>query len=203
MEAKCHATLTALTKLIIQLCVIFLVGIRITFLCLEDTSAFGLDKSLLLRFIWIFGNLLIIAADIILLCGILNSWNEIVMYCLIYNQIINWMTLIYLLLSGFSWTIFDFRVPNLRFSSSLCVLMFGLNLETSSISLLVLATTIECIRLSLLTLAHMGLNILNPPYQNVLPLWTPQQNNPIEEENGQRNFTGQACSAGGDHVQIN
>ena len=81
--------------------------------------------------------------------------------------------------------------------------MFGLNLETSSISLLVLATTIECIRLTLvtlLTLAHMGLNILNTPYQNVLPLWTPQQNNPNEEANGQRNFTGQACSAGGDYV---
>ena len=199
MEAKCHTVLTDLTQLIIQLCVIFLVGIRITFLLfLEDTSAFGLDNGLL-WFVWIFGNLLIIAIDITLLCGILNSWNEIVMYCLIYNHITNWITFLSSFHKDFSWTFF----PNLRFSSSLCVLMFGLNMETSSISLLVLATTMECIRLSLLTLAHMGLNILDTPYQNVLPLWTPQQNNLIEEANGQRNFTGQACSAGGDYVQIN
>ena len=110
MEAKRHTILAALIKLIIQLCIIFLVAIRITFLLfLEDTSAFGLDKSLLLRFIWIIENLLIIAADIILLCGILNSWNEIVTYCLIYNHIINWMTLIYLSLSGSQFSVFGFQ----------------------------------------------------------------------------------------------
>ena len=108
MEAKCHTILTGLTKLIIQLCVIFLVGIRITFLFLEDTSAFGLDNGLL-RFVWICGNQLIIAIDITLLCGILNSWNEIVKYCLIYNHIINWMTLIYLSLSGSQFSVFGFQ----------------------------------------------------------------------------------------------
>ena len=198
MEAKCHTTLTALTKLIIQLCVIFLVGIRITFLLfLEDTSAFGLDNGLL-WFVWICGNLLIIAIDFTLLCGILNSWNEIVMYCLIYNHITNWMTLIYLSLSGSSWIFF----PNLRFSSSLCVLMLGHSMATSSMALLTMATILEFLRLSLLTLAHMGLSILNTPYQHTLPLWTPQQKDQIEEANGQKNFRGQACSDDGDYAQI-
>ena len=46
MEAKRHTILAALIKLVIQLCIIFLVGIRITFLLfLEDTSAFGLGPK--------------------------------------------------------------------------------------------------------------------------------------------------------------
>ena len=77
MEAKCHTVLTDLTQLIIQLCVIFLVGIRITFLLfLEDTSAFGLDNGLL-WFVWIFGNILIIAIDITLLLNLVKTTNLI------------------------------------------------------------------------------------------------------------------------------
>ena len=201
MEAKCHTVLTALTKLIMQVYAIFyaifLVGIRIAFLLLEDTSAYRLDDGFA-QTVFISGNLLMIAIDISLLYGILNSKNEMVMYCLIYNHMNNFLTLLCLSLSESSWTFF----PNLRFSSSLCVLMLGHSMATSSMALLTMATILEFLRLSLLTLAHMGLSILNTPYQHTLPLWTPQQKDQIEEANGQKNFRGQACSDDGDYAQI-
>ena len=77
MEAKCHTVLTALTKLIMQVYAVFLVGIRIAFLLFEDTSAYRLDDGFA-QTVFISGNLLMIAIDISLLYGILNSKNEMV-----------------------------------------------------------------------------------------------------------------------------
>ena len=150
----------------LELGVIFLIGIRISFLLFGDTYLKETDDGFAL-----ICSLGMIALDFCMMYGILNSKSGLVAYCLTFNHLNN---------------IIDYLLPcpiypGLRFSSSMAVLIFGTEVFQTGLNGF-WPFMLEMIRLNLLASAHIALDIMNSPSLTYLPLWKKQTNIQVDEE---------------------
>ena len=151
-------------KTVLEFCATFLISIRITFFILLISTLLiggttvndGFVASLA-----VLGSLGMIALDICMMHGILNTKSGLFLICLAFNHLIN------------------FSGPQnlgLRFSSSWETMIFGTEIFQTGQELLGFAFILEFIRLNLLTLVYIGMAIMDSPNQSDLPLWTNQKN---------------------------
>ena len=160
-------------KTVLEFCATFLISIRITFfILLISTLLIGgtsVDDGFV-AILAVLGSLGMIALDICMMHGILNTKMGLFIICLAFNHIINLMN-------------YSFSCPQnlgLMFSSSWVTMIFGTEFFQSGQELLGFAFILEFIRLNLLTLV-MSLTltltlIMDSPNQSDLPLWTNQKN---------------------------
>ena len=160
-------------KTVTEFCATFLISIRITFFILLISTLLiggttvndGFVASLA-----VLGSLGMIALDICMMHGILNTKSGLFLICLAFNHLINLMN-------------YSFSCPQnlgLMFSSSWVTMIFGTEYFQTGQELLGFAFILEFIRLNLLTLV-MSLSltltlIMDSPNQSDLPLWTNQKN---------------------------
>ena len=156
-------------KTVLEFCATFLISIRITFFILLISTLLiggttvndGFVASLA-----VLGSLGMIALDICMMHGILNTKMGLFIICLAFNHIINLMN-------------YSFSCPQnlvLMFSSSWVTMIFGTEFFQSGQELLGFAFILEFIRLNLLTLVYTGMDIMDSPNQLDLPLWTNEKN---------------------------
>ena len=150
----------------LELGVILLIGIRISFLLFGDTYLKETDDGFAL-----ICSLGMIALDFCMMYGILNSKSGLVAYCLTFNHLIN--IIAYLLPCPI--------YPGLRFSSSMAVLIFGTEVYQTGLNGF-WPFMLEMIRLNLLASAHIALDIMNSPSLTYLPLWKKQTNIQVDEK---------------------
>ena len=155
----------------LELGVIFLIGIRISFLLFGDTYLNEIDDGFETSMALIY-SLGMIALDFCMMYGILNSKSGLVAYCLTFNHLNN---------------IIDYLLPcpiypGLRFSSSMAVLIFGTEVFQTGLNGF-WPFMLEMIRLNLLASAHIALDIMNSPSLTYLPLWKKQTNIQVDEKN--------------------
>ena len=159
-------------KTVTEFCATFLISIRITFFILLISTLLiggttvndGFVASLA-----VLGSLGMIALDICMMHGILNTKSGLFLICLAFNHLINLMN-------------YSFSCPQnlgLMFSSSWVTMIFGTEYFQTGQELLGFAFILEFIRLNLLTLV-MSLSltltlIMDSPNQSDLPLWTNQK----------------------------
>ena len=114
MGEKCNALLKTVAGTMLELGVIFLIGIRISFLLFGDTYLNEIDDGFETSMALIY-SLGMIAMDFCMMYGILNSNSGLVASTLTFNHLIN--IIAYLLPCPI--------YPGLRFSSGMAVLIFG------------------------------------------------------------------------------
>ena len=154
-------------KTVAEFCATFLISIRITFFILLISTLLiggttvndGFVASLA-----VLGSLGMIALDICMMHGILNTKMGLFIICLAFNHLIN-------LMNYFSGP----QDLGLRFSSSWVTMIFGTESFQTGQELLCFVSILEFIRLNLLTLVYIGMAIMDSPYQSDLPLWTNQK----------------------------
>ena len=171
MGEKCNALLKIVAQTMLDWGVIFLIGIRISFLLFGDTYLNETDDGFEISMTRLIYSLGMIALDFCMMYGILNSKSGLVAYCLTFNHLIN--IIAYLLPCPI--------YPGLRFSSSMALLIFGTEVFQTGLNGF-WPFMLEMIRLNLLASAHIALDIMNSPSLTYLPLWKKQTNIQVDEE---------------------
>ena len=176
MGEKCNALLKIVAHTMLDWGVIFLIGIRISFLLFVDTYLNKIDDGFEISMTRLIYSLGMIALDFCMMYGILNSKSGLVAYCLTFNHLIN--IIAYLL----PCPRIDIQDPGLRFSSSMAVLISGTQVFPIRLNGF-WPFMLEMIRLNLLASAHIALDIMNSPSLTYLPLWKKQTNIQVDEKN--------------------
>ena len=155
-------------KTVLEFCATFLISIRITFFILLISTLLiggttvndGFVASLA-----VLGSLGMIALDICMMHGILNTKSGLFLICLAFNHLIN-------LMNYFSGPL----ALNLGLSfSSSWAMIFGTESFQTGQELLCFVSILEFTRLNLLSLVYIGMAIMDSPNQSDLPLWTNQK----------------------------
>ena len=154
-------------KSVLEFCATFLTSIRITFFILFISALLiGGRTDDFVTILAVICSLGMIALDLCMMHGILNTESGLFIICLAFNLLINLLN-------------YSFSFPQnlgLRFSSSWETMIFGTEIFQTGQELLGFAFNLELIRLELLTLVYIGMVIMDCPNQSDLPLWTNQKN---------------------------